>query len=93
MDRQTAPREAFYLMLKEPERGIKMLKENREIPHFFFLPSILPYHSSKTSPTGVYRIQNSQGGLTLHLKELRAQEDGQTPFALFPLPSCHLAQM
>ena len=58
MDRQTSLREVFHLMLKKPERGIKMLKENGEIPHFFFLPSILSYHSSKTSPMEVYRRQN-----------------------------------
>lgn len=66
--------------LKEPERKPTVLKESGEIPQLFFFPhSLMPQWGSIGART------LKEGKLTLHLKELRPQEDGQTFTALFPL--------
>ena len=71
--------------LKEPERELTVPQEWGN-PSLLFLPLFPHAAHPAQAPVGIYRSPTlREGNFTLHLKELRCQEDGQTPSALIPL--------
>ena len=85
MDRQRSAGEALQLTSRS-QKGNSQCPKSGGIPHYFFFPCSLMLqtpHKPQRESIGAQTLR--EGNLTLHLKELRHQEDGQSPSALLPL--------